>query len=203
MMCQHCGRNDALIHLTEINDGQVQSLWLCPACAREHKNQRAARGVGGPSDGGLPENGDPFALPPRRERGRGPDQSLADFLGEDGLLHRNVDPDGVHTCPVCGYTIESFFRTERLGCAGCYRAFEPNIRPLLARHHGRTIHLGKVPRSDASRPNLLADRTRVRVALERAVAREDFEEAARLRDQLKALPGPEGPGSPDGGESHE
>ena len=181
MMCQRCGKNDALIHLTEIDDGQVQSLWLCPDCAREYKNEKAAdRGTGEPPFNWL----DPPTGPgPRSAR----DQSLADFLGEDGLLHQNMDPDGVTTCPVCDHTLDQFFRTNRLGCAGCYRAFASNIRPLLARHHGRTIHLGKVPRNLSPRSNRLADRARVRVALERAVAREDYEEAARLRDQLSTL----------------
>lgn len=211
MLCQRCGKNDALIHLTEINDGQVQSLWLCPGCARRHKEERRAS---------TPDDEpafDPFTLGGEGDGSPAHEASLADFLGRDGLLHRNLDPDGLHTCPVCGYSVEEFLRSNRLGCSGCYRAFEPNIRPLLARHHGRTIHLGKVPLSGgAQAPSILAERTRVRVALDRAVAEEDYEEAARLRDQLKAMqdavdgaggresgasPAETGPDSPDGGEA--
>ena len=77
--------------------------------------------------------------------------------------------------------------TSRLGCPSCYRAFSGSLRPMLARLHGRTIHLGKVPQTSLTGQNSLAEMTRTRVALEKAVSAEDFEEAARLRDFLKDL----------------
>jgi protein arginine kinase activator len=181
VLCQNCGRSDALIHLTEISDGKIHSLWLCTKCARKHKN---AQNQDDRDEDAL--FGDIPRRPPPSRRSEG-DSGLAEFLGEDGILQRNLDPDGVHTCPVCGHTIEEYFRTSRLGCPACYQAFDPNIRPMLARHHGRTIHLGKVPRSSTDSASSLAELTRTRIALDRAVAEEDFEEAARLRDQLKEL----------------
>jgi protein arginine kinase activator len=180
MDCQHCGKKDALIHLTEIRRGEVHSLWLCPECARRRK--ASPRTEGGTSDQEL------FGRAPASPVSGGEeDDSLSTFLGEDGIRHRNLDPGGIRVCPVCGFRLEDFFRHGKLGCPGCYRAFEPNLRPWLARHHGRTIHLGKVPPATAQGKNPLAEMTRTRVALEKAVAAEDFEEAARLRDHLKAL----------------
>jgi protein arginine kinase activator len=179
MDCQRCGRQDALVHLTEIRDGEVFSIWLCPACA---KDRQVIRPPLGESDEALFDQGtapDP-ATP-------GDADPLADFLGEDDFQQRMVDPAGIRTCPACGFQLEDFFRQNRLGCPGCYRAFEPNLRPFLARHHGRAIHLGKVPPASSQGYNPLADMTRARVALEKAVAAEDFEEAARLRDHLKML----------------
>jgi protein arginine kinase activator len=180
MDCQRCGKRDALIHLTEINDGQVSSLWLCPECARERQSPDREDSSGGePLFQSYGSGPGPFA----------PDEedTLAAFLGEEGIRPRNVDPEGVSECPECEFRLETFFRLNRLGCPECFRAFEPNLRPVLARLHGRTIHLGKVPRTSPPGRNPLAEMTRTRVALEKAVAAENFEEAARLRDYLKML----------------
>lgn len=179
MDCQRCGKHDALVHLTEINDGQVHSLWLCPACARERQNRGLGHGESDHNLFGDPE-GDDLTT-------GGEEDPLESFLGADSMRRRHADRAVIRTCPVCGFQIETYFRLNRLGCAGCYRAFAPNIRPLLAHHHGRTIHLGKVPPANPQGQNPLAEMTRTRVALEKAVAVEDFEEAARLRDYLKSL----------------
>lgn len=179
MDCQNCGAKDALIHLTEIQEGEVINIWLCPACARE----RQMSGQGHEeSDGALfGDTGEP------RPIAASEDDLLAAFLG----LERKFLSDQPETvnliCSKCGFALEQFQRTSRLGCPECYRAFEPNIRGLLSRFHGRTIHLGKMPDSNLAGQNPLAEVTRVRVALEKAVAAEDFEEAAGLRDYLKEL----------------
>lgn len=181
MDCQRCGKHDALVHLTEINEGQVRSLWLCPACARARQNGLRGHGE---SDHNLFGDGEGEEFHPGAE-----EDPLDSFLGADSLRRRQNDRAVIRTCPVCGFQIETYFRLNRLGCAGCYRAFASNIRPLLAHHHGRTIHLGKVPPANPQGQNPLAEMTRARVALEKAVAVEDFEEAARLRDHLKTLQG--------------
>jgi protein arginine kinase activator len=76
------------------------------------------------------------------------------------------------------------FRAEgRLGCPHDYEAFAAGLQPILKRLHEATRHVGKTVRrrriADA-RPIL-----RLRTKLRQAVEREDFEQAARLRDMLK------------------
>jgi protein arginine kinase activator len=74
------------------------------------------------------------------------------------------------------------FRAEgRLGCPQDYRVFSAGLLPLLQRYHGATRHVGKVAR----RPEGATQRLRLRTKLRAAIAREDYEEAARLRDRLR------------------
>lgn len=35
MLCEHCQKREATVHLTEINDGKVQEVNLCEKCAEE------------------------------------------------------------------------------------------------------------------------------------------------------------------------
>jgi protein arginine kinase activator len=83
------------------------------------------------------------------------------------------------TCPDCGLKFMEFRARGRLGCPHDYRVFARGLLPLLGRAHGATRHVGKVARR---RP---ADSDRLRTKLRDAIAREDYELAARLRDQLR------------------
>ena len=93
--------------------------------------------------------------------------------------------DGV--CPACGWTAARFRTTQRLGCPACYAAFRSLLMPLLGRLHRHVSHLGKAPRQEGAQPGRLATITRTRAALEKAIAAEDFEEAANLRDRIHSL----------------
>jgi protein arginine kinase activator len=90
-------------------------------------------------------------------------------------------------CPDCGVKYMEFRAQGMLGCPADYEAFHPGLLPLLRRTHGATRHVGKVPSRGPSSP----DRLRLRSRLRQAVSLEDYEEAARLRDQLRRKEGPE------------
>ncbi len=90
------------------------------------------------------------------------------------------DKHGTHR-----YTLEMFQQTNRLGCADCYLAFSSSLLPLLSRFHRHPSHLGKRPGQASGLGNQLIEITRTRVALEKAIATENFEEAAKLRDRIR------------------
>jgi len=176
MICQNCGLKDAAVHLVERQAGQRLSLWLCADCAAA-RNTRYGGEDDRPNDFGAGGNPDET----------GDADSLASFLGKVELdgLGRNVN-DAV-VCPACGYTMELFRTSNRLGCAQCYRVFKAQLRPLLRRFHGHDSHLGKIPEQAGGLPSARAALTRARVALEKAIASENFEEAAQLRDSIRQL----------------
>jgi protein arginine kinase activator len=87
-------------------------------------------------------------------------------------------------CPDCGLSYAGFRADGRLGCPGEYDAFRPALEPLLERIHRATRHAGKRPRR--------VERGRLRSELAEAVAGERYEEAARLRDALRAAEGETG-----------
>ena len=166
MLCDHCGENEAVIHLTQIENNQMGSFHLCEACA---------------ADKGLePEPG----------AGTFP---LTDFLAQLGEDEPKPKLSPATDCEYCGLTLKDFKKTGRLGCSHCYVTFESHLRGLFRRLHGGTQHVGKVylPPDPAA-----ADRhdriARLRQRLERAVATEDFERAASLRDQIRELEGAPG-----------
>jgi protein arginine kinase activator len=99
-------------------------------------------------------------------------------------------PAAAAPCPHCGMTFADFREAGRLGCAHDYRAFETELRALLESVHGAQAHQGKAPRQGAANAHRIAEIGKLRRALRQAVAREDYEAAARLRDQLDRLDRP-------------
>ncbi len=161
MLCDHCGENEAVIHLTQIVNNQMSTFHLCEAC------------------------GEAKGLEPGAHPGNVP---LTDFLAQMGQgVHMDATmPTGA--CAYCGLTIDEFKKKGRLGCSHCYVTFEAHLRGLLRRLHGGTQHVGKVylppDPTQAQRRQRLSG---LRRKLDKAVANEDFERAALLRDQIREL----------------
>ncbi len=114
-------------------------------------------------------------------------------------------PQG-QVCMACKLTFAEFKHSGLLGCPECYKAFETQISPLVERaQEGGVRHTGKTPRRllggvsaaglpvEKIRSALLsveerAERLRrMRSELEHAVAAEEYERAARLRDEMRRL----------------
>lgn len=107
-------------------------------------------------------------------------------------LHSGMTVRADLACEHCGLTYAQFQERSLLGCPQCYSAFEAVLNPLLERaHEGGSHHLGKVPKrcgagamgSDQQQLKL----TRLRKRLGQAVAGEDYELAATLRDEIARL----------------
>lgn len=165
-LCSQCQQREAVIRLTQVQDDQVVTLRLCERCAAE-------RGV---------ETGVGLASSP-----------LGGFLAALGGVGASVGPPAagdVEVCPGCGGTLDDFRTTGRLGCAACWDAFAGALGPLVRRLHGATHHAGEVyvpPGHLAGAPG--AERRRLEEQLALAVATENFELAAELRDRLRGHPG--------------
>jgi protein arginine kinase activator len=90
-------------------------------------------------------------------------------------------------CPQCGIKFVEFRNTGRLGCSHDYEAFREELLPLLENIHGETRHVGKTPRRQPRASQVRNELAQLRKQLQSAVTRENYEEAARIRDQIKQL----------------
>jgi len=158
MICDLCKTSEASVFLTEIVEGKMKKVNLCDSCSK-------ARGVDDPTG---------FAL--------------ADLLLGLGAAQEIERGSGsAQRCPGCGFSHADFKKTGRLGCAQCYETFGEGLNSLLKAMHKGTHHTGKVPsriarqlERDSAFKNLQRD-------LLKAVAEENYESAAQIRDQLRQL----------------
>jgi len=159
MQCDICHKKEATVHLTEIVNDKMTKLHLCEDCAKEKGSE-------------MEEH---FGL-----------SDLLAGLTDPGMAVEAGLADTV-TCPVCGYTYQDFKKVGRLGCADCYEAFKAQLAPLLKRIHGADRHVGKVPimiGKTVKDTKLLQE---LKLKMENAIRTENFEEAASLRDQIRAF----------------
>ncbi len=159
MLCDICGKNEATVHLTEIVNDQVTKLHLCEECAKE-KGAKMEEHFG-----------------------------LSDLLAGLSDLGSGMEPDltGNIKCNNCGLTYQSFRKVGRLGCSECYEAFKKQLGPILKRIHGADRHVGKVPLKSGKVLDEMNILQEMRQRMEKAIQFEEFEEAARLRDEIKKL----------------
>jgi protein arginine kinase activator len=93
-------------------------------------------------------------------------------------------------CPACGIKFVEFRNSGRLGCPNDYQEFRDELLPLLESIHGDTKHMGKAPRRLGQNKQTQSELMQLRKQLHQAVTREAYEEAAKLRDQIRQLEEP-------------
>ena len=112
--------------------------------------------------------------------------SLADLLVKGGEPTETSETGGI-VCEHCGFTQKDFKRLGRLGCPSCYDRFMPLLEPVLANMHKGVSHLGKVPAKALQRRSLQDRISGLETKLQEAVAAENYEDAARFRDEIKLV----------------
>ena len=160
MLCNICAKNQATVHLTEIIDDQITELHLCEECAQKKGAQMESH----------------FGL-----------SDLLAGLADLGTQFNKTKIDAKLKCPKCGLTYEDFKKVGRLGCGECYTAFKEALAPLLKRIHGSTQHYGKAPKKAAKIVKAKNESQDLKERLQKAIQKEDFEEAAKLRDKIREL----------------
>lgn len=166
MLCQNCKKNTANTTITENINGKVSVRHLCADCAAKE----GLNGLFGNMLGGLFSEFTPAAA-----------QSAQ--------------------CSLCGTTFERFAADGKAGCPVCYTEFYEQLLPSLQKIHGKTCHIGKRPKglvggakkepAAEKQPELTpqGEAEQLQKQLDAAVSRQDYEQAAQLRDRIKAILG--------------
>jgi len=116
-----------------------------------------------------------------------PAVSMADLLLGLGTPQevQSAAPQAEVKCPVCGFTQADFKKAGRFGCSECYKAFAEGLETLLKSMHKGVRHKGKAPALGGE--DLKEKLAALQKSLDTAIADEQYEVAAKLRDQLRAL----------------
>lgn len=164
--CQICGKK-ATVLLTQIVNGQMSDLALCEDCARK-------KGLFDPKSLSFGEKFFPEDFKAKV------DKLVQELAEETGKSRKTTDtPNVLMQCPACGFPIETYRNTGRLGCPDCFTVFarelETELQPLPTQDGEQTSTVG-------------TGRAELETQLRDAVEKEDYELAATLRDRLKEMP---------------
>jgi protein arginine kinase activator len=161
MKCQRCNTKEASLHYKTMINGQVAEYHLCMDCARALGYESNLQS--------FPY--DPFGV------------MLGDFFSP----WRSAPKTKIVTCPFCGATQKTIADAGKAGCAQCYATFPGLFDPLIRRIHGEASHCGKIPSTAGAELRSRKELERLKTELKEAVNRQDYEQAATLRDRIKEL----------------
>lgn len=168
MLCQSCKERQATTHIKTIRNGDLKEIHLCTECARERGYGNAFAGI---------------------------HTDLSNLVGS----FFNVPAAGtaVPRCQKCGMSFQEIVNSGKIGCADCYAQFREKLAPMIHRIHGSAQHKGRRPGHMALRVQPVTEKKLVPVKesplkekkrlLQKAIAEQDFEQAAVLRDQIKEM----------------
>ncbi len=191
MLCEHCKTREATVKYVEVINGVKTEHNLCSHCARSVDiGQYSA----------LFEGEFPLG------------RLLAGLLGMQNAESGTARYDSV-ACPNCHTTYKEFVQNSRFGCPDCYSVFDPLIGENIKKLQGSERHVGKRPKNlqgqadevgkghgtagfgseaenEAEGFQKLDAKERVLILqarLKEALRREDYEQAAALRDEMRGL----------------
>lgn len=170
MLCQSCQMNTATTHIKSIVNGELTEYALCPECAKKM------------GYGNLFHDFTGFGL--------------GSFLG--GFFGESAVPQ-ITRCGKCGSSFEEISHSGKVSCAECYRTFRDQLLPSIQRIHGTARHQGKRPGTMAIQvvkkpeitvtPKAADPLEEKKQAMQKAIETQDFERAAVLRDEIRAMEG--------------
>ncbi len=200
MLCDNCNKNEATIYYTQTVNGNHSKQHLCNECAST---------MGIPSfSSGSPLGNYESSLDGLLSTILGFPSSYKETkpYGQSNLV-----------CDNCGMTYQEFLQKGKFGCNNCITSFSPTIDESLNRIHGSHTHTGKQPinyrgnsantantntdtkvdsndlgdlslnESNESLDKEINDIDKLQSKLNKAVEKEEYEEAAKLRDKIRDL----------------
>lgn len=162
MKCERCNQREATVFFEQTVNGHTKSMHLCAECAGAVKKE------------GLFDS-TPFTLGT---------ELFGDLFGFTAPT-RAVST--AKSCPDCGATFAAIRREGKVFCPRCYETFAEELSPTIRSLHGKAAHTGRVPRESREVREKQSKLSTLREQLKNAVAAEQYEEAARLRDEIRTL----------------
>ena len=187
MLCNRCKKRDAKIYYTEVVNGEMKEQHLCEECAAECTRFHMSSTF-------VNKNvsvGDILAsiLGNYRGASNSKENENADMSAKEDGEEKNTDD--VIKCEHCGMTYEQFLQQGMIGCAKCYECFNKVLSRSIKSLHGADVHVGKQPKGYISWMskiiNELSEIEKKSILLQEAIEKEEFEEAVKLRDEIRRL----------------
>lgn len=176
MKCQKCGKNEATMYYKETINGKAREMHLCPACAQQEN-------LGGAFEQAFQSMDQLWSDPFHSLLGGGFGSLWNDMLAAPAA----IQPSAGRKCPTCGMTERELRQTGRVGCPDCYQTFSDILQPYVQKVHGASRHIGAAPAQAAQPQDDPVDA--LKAQLKEAIEKEEYEQAARLRDEIRRMEG--------------
>lgn len=170
MLCDECHKNEAMINLKLILDGEIIEKHLCTECALKDFNEMNQGEYGEYTDMNINESDIRSLF-----------EGLQKLFGSFETYEFEEKE-----CPNCHMKFSDFNKNRTLGCEECYKTFAYEIRPILNSLRGEKTYEGLLPKRYMDANPMHMEIVSLKKELEAAIQDENYERAAELRDEIKA-----------------
>lgn len=171
MNCEHCKERNATVTVTQVVNGQKIEKHYCEVCAQKFH---------------------PFNLDFHKDEQIPIHQIVSNLFGlpvwNNAQEKQTKIPQQVASCPKCGFTFRKFLNEGKLGCPQCYETFSKQLPQVLTKIQAGTKHSGKAPGKPSQHNEWVKKQIEsTREQLQNAIVEERFEDAAKLRDEIREM----------------
>lgn len=166
MLCEACKKNEAIIHIEEKSQVGVRTVSLCLECAAMKGFNIRSQDIQ-PLINGFVSN--LFGSNP---------QSIPVFNSLQMLDSQ---------CGFCGTSINEIYETSKAGCQECFSEFRSLIESIIESFNESVEYKGKLPENMDKEKKYLTAVLKLKKELRKCVEKEDFKEAAVIRDKIQVL----------------
>lgn len=185
MLCDNCGKREANVRYSENINGKKKELRLCEECSKKLGITHM--------DLNMPIDFSSFF-----------GEFMEDFGTPEIMSMPLFNEIKEVKCNNCGFTFEDIANTGKLGCGNCYEVFEERLDPIIKRIQGANHHVGrigkiidnKIEQKMKEKSNLKESKEekqqenkteKLQKELKQAIQEERYEEAAKIRDEIKKI----------------
>ncbi|MCA1950938.1 MAG: UvrB/UvrC motif-containing protein [Treponema sp.] len=169
MLCDICGKREAIVFIHQVGAGGQTELHLCSQCAYEHGLQNLEGDIG---------------------------KALSDLLKKlplDKVPASGLSPLGKtkkkypEQCPFCGLSLPDLKKQGLAGCETCWNVFGDLLVVPHVKKQGPQQHRGRFSLQVSDAIAQKQELEQLKNLLQAAVDREDYEQAAMYRDRIRIL----------------
>ncbi len=164
MLCSHCNKREATFHYKTVSNGKASEMHLCSECAHE------------------------LGFAEKYSELFGDNMNVNSILNQFfALSGKKPVQDSMLKCPECGMDFATFNSTGLMGCGNCYDVFADAVETMMQRTQGATSHNGKISGPDSEEIIKQNKLEGLKESLKKAILEEKYEDAAKLRDEIRAM----------------
>lgn len=177
MLCDNCGKREANVRYSENINGRKKELNLCEECSKKIGITNV--------DFNMPIDFTSFF-----------GEFMEDFATPEFMPMFNEIKS--LKCNNCGFTFDDIVNTGKLGCGNCYNTFEERLNPIIRKIQGANQHVGRIGKvidnkieqkldNKLEQKNQNNQLEKLNEELKQAIKEERYEDAAKIRDEIKKL----------------
>ena len=159
MKCEKCNEREATVLYKQTINGVSTAAHLCAECAAKAQNEAGFSAQF------------PFGT---------------DLFGNLFGISAPVKAPASKKCE-CGATFADVRRAGKVCCAKCYETFATELEPTIRSLYGKAVHVGRAPAERKAARDKQNKLNTLKNNLRAAIEAENFEEAAKIRDEIRNL----------------